>query len=97
MSVSFWCPPSATSNAVLHVLDKVIKSTNGWTKKLPLGNTLESWKRHSPNFMCSFQSIFFEKEEHMNYRLNHENLVNENKGDDTTKTWKKSVEPSKIV
>ena len=44
--------------------DECMENVNAWTKKLPLGNTQESWMQHSKNLVFSRQCINFEEEQY---------------------------------
>ena len=70
--------PFSKSNAVLHVLDKAIENTNGWTKILPLSNTAKYWKYYSLNLMCANQCKKNEKKECMNNKINYEESLKNN-------------------
>ena len=90
MSIAFRFYLSSISNDVLHALDEVMDNMSSLTKKLPLRRTHESWKQNSPNFMRTCKSKNLLIEEHVNQRLNYENLVNKKEADDETNTCKKN-------
>ena len=78
MAFKYECPSDIVDekNKGLKVLDEVQENINLYMKKLPLGTTIASWKKHSPNVMCAHQAINFEKHEHIKHRINYESIEN---------------------